>query len=807
LLLLSLFAGLAVAVSGSAGLAREATPAAVPRDAAYRDPTRPVLERVTDLLGRMTLDEKIAQLCCLWGEKASMLDADGRFDPAKAAAVMPLGIGQIARPADRQGEPGAVSGETPTRGPRETVELVNAMQKFAREQTRLGVPILFHAEGLHGLQANGATHFPQAIALASTWDPALVERSFGIVGREVRARGVHLVLAPVVDICREPRWGRVEETYGEDPYLVGEMGLAAVRGFQGSDLPLAPGKVFATLKHMTGHGQPEAGQNVGPANISEREVRDAFLPPFRRAVTQTNVMAVMPSYNEVDGVPSHANSWLLHQVLRREWGFRGLVVSDYDAIPDLERRHHVAATLDEAAITALAAGVDMDMPKLACFAALAPLVRDGRVNEAAVDRAVARVLRAKFLAGLFEDPYADPEAAEQLTSNQESRDLALDAARKAITLLKNDGLLPLESLGRSGGPKRVAVIGPNAAEAMLGGYSDTPKHQVSVLDALRAKLGAKAEVTHAVGCKLTRSRNWFADAIDVVPAAENAPLLDEAERVAAEADLVVLVIGDNEQTSREAWAENHPGDRSSLRLFGQQEELVDRVIAAGKPTVVVMLHGRPLAIGDVVERANAVLDGWYLGQEGGTAVAEALVGELNPGGKLPITIPRSVGQLPVFYNHKPTARRGYAFSDNAPLFPFGFGLSYTTFELGPPRLLTSTTRLAEPVEVSVDVKNVGARTGDEVVQLYLRDRVSSVTRPVKELRAFRRVTLAPGEQQTVRFTLDTEAFGFHDLANRFAVEPGEFDVMTGPNSVDLQSATLRVEGSLRQIDLLPEGGG
>ncbi|MGL4512398.1 MAG: glycoside hydrolase family 3 N-terminal domain-containing protein [Lacipirellulaceae bacterium] len=769
--------------------------------AKYRDASLPVIDRVSDLLGRMTLDEKVAQLCCLWGEKAELLDATGRFDPNRAAARLGGGIGQIARPGDRSGEAGASAGVEATRGARETAELVNAIQKWVAENTRLGIPVLFHGEGLHGFQANEATHFPQAIGLAGTWDPALLERCFRVVGREIRARGVAIVLAPVVDVGREPRWGRIEETYGEDPYLVSEMGLAAVRGFQGTDLPLGKEHVFATLKHMTGHGQPEAGQNVGPANISERELRDTFLPPFRRAVTETNVMAVMPSYNEVDGVPSHANGWLLDRVLRREWGFRGLVISDYDAIPELERRHHVAATADDAAVTALAAGVDMDMPKLASYARLAALVRSKRVSEAAIDRAVARVLRTKFLAGLFEDPYADPAYAERVTSNDESRAVALEAARKAVTLLKNDGLLPIEDLGKPGGPRRIAVIGPNAAEVMLGGYSDTPKHQVSVLDGVRAKLAGKAEVTYAEGCRLTASRNWFGDEVKPISEEENKPRLEAASRVAAAADLVVLVVGDNEQTSREAWAENHLGDRSGLRLFGQQEELVERVCAAAKPTVVVMLHGRPLAIGDVVEGANAVLEGWYLGQEGGTAVAEALVGELNPGGKLPITIPRSVGQLPVFYNHKPTARRGYAFSDKSPLFPFGFGLSYTEFRLGPPRLSTSTTSLAEPVTVSVEVANTGPRDGDEVVQLYIRDRVSSVTRPVKELKAFRRVTLAAGAKTTVTFELNEQSLAFHDLAERLVVEPGEFDVMTGPNSVELQSATLTVSGPLRQIDV------
>ena len=390
----------------------------------YKDPARPVEERVADLLGRMTLEEKVAQVTAFWEKKADLIDQEGRFVPEQAREAIPHGIGQIARPSDNIGrDMSAVdtSGMTPTRTPRETVELVNAIQRYLVEETRLGIPAMMHEEGLHGFQARDATVFPQAIALAATWDPGLVERVYSVVAREIRVRGARQALTPVVDVARDPRWGRIEETYGEDPHLVAEMGLASVRGFQGTELPLAPGKVFATLKHMTGHGEPESGTNIGPANISERVLREVFFPPFERAVKETGVMSVMASYNEIDGMPSHASTWLMTDVLRGEWGFEGYVVADYYAIPELMRRHAVAESLEAAAAQALAAGVDIELPNPGAYPLLADLVESGRVDAALLDRAVARLLRGKFLAGLFEDPYADADEAEALTNNEEAQ--------------------------------------------------------------------------------------------------------------------------------------------------------------------------------------------------------------------------------------------------------------------------------------------------------------------------------------------------------------------------------------------------
>lgn len=752
----------------------------------YKDPAASLNARVDDLLGRMTLEEKVAQMLAIWEGKVAIFDADLQFDAAKAATLYPNGFGSFARPSDLRG---AVSPRLARgRDARATVKLVNAIQHFAVEKTRLGIPVWFHEEGLHGYAAVDGTHFPQAIALASSWDPELIRRVNSITAREMRARGVRQALSPVVDVGRDPRWGRIEETFGEDPYLVSQLGLAAVRGLQGDSLPLADGKVFATLKHLTGHGQPESGTNVGPAAISERALRENFFPPFEEIVRQTNIRAVMPSYNEIDGVPSHANRWLLHDVLRGEWGFKGAVVSDYDGIEQLATLHHVEPDLASAAIRALNAGVDVDLPDGAAYRTLVDSVHQGKVLEAQIDTSVRRILELKFLAGLFENPFADGEKADALTGNAEARAVALDAAHRVAVLLKNDGTLPLSISSR----KTLAVIGPNAAVARLGGYSVTPRKAISALEGIRTKLGTRESVVYAEGVRITEDDDWWADKVQLADPARNAQLIDAAVKVAAAADEVVLVLGDTEQTSREGWADTHLGDRDSLDLAGQQNALATAIFDLHKPTVVVLLNGRPPAVVNIAERTNALIEGWYLGQEGGTALADILFGDVNPGGKLPVTLARSVGQLPMFYNRKPSARRGYLFDTTQPLFPFGFGLSYTTFDIGAPHLSTAVIKIDGSVTVTTQVRNTGSRAGDEVVQLYIRDEVSSITRPVEELKGFQRVTLAPGESRTVSFEVTPRALQFWNADMHRVVEPGQFSIMVGPNSVDLQKTVLTV---------------
>lgn len=759
---------------------------------AYKDPSRSVEVRVADLLARMTLEEKVAQLVCIWNAKAEILNEIGGFDPVRAARAIPLGVGHLARPSDTRG---VDQNPIPSRSARETVELINSLQRWLLYRTRLGIPALIHEEGVHGYRARDATHFPQAIALASTWDPDLVEEVYAQVAREIRVRGVHQVLAPVIDVVRDPRWGRTEETFGEDPHLVSEMGIAAVRGFQGTRLrdgssAIERDKVIATRKHMTGHGQPESGTNIGPAQLPERVLREVFLPPFERAIGQAGALAVMASYNEIDGVPSHSNRWLLTEVLRDEWSFEGVVVADYFAVTELVSRHRVAAEPADAALQALRAGVDIELPDAETFQHLVELAEENDEIRRLIDQAVTRSLRIRFLSGVFEDPFGDARLAEEITGSQEARHLAQRAAESAIILLKNDGaLLPLglENLST------IAVIGPNADETVLGGYSAVPAHAVSVLEGVRSYVGKRAEIRFAKGVRITPELALEADEVPLADEEQNRQLISEAVAIAGQADVAVLVVGGNEFTCREGWAEYHLGDRSDLELVGQQEDLVNAVAATGTPTVVVLIHGRPLAIGDLALHVPAILDGWYLGQETGHAVARALFGEVNPGGKLPVTMPRSVGQLPVFYNHKPTARRGYLFNSNEPLWPFGFGLSYTSFSLSDPKLSVDRIAVDGSTQVSVEVRNTGDRRGDEVVQLYIRDTVSSVTRPVKELKAFERITLESGEQRKVAFTIGPDELSFFDRDLERVVEPGTFAIMIGSNSRDLQTMRLTVE--------------
>ena len=751
----------------------------------YRQAAAPVDARVADLLGRMTIEEKVAQLLGVWNRKREIQDAQGRFDPANAKALLGNGIGEVSRPS----EVARPTSGAPYRTAREQALFVNAVQKWLVENTRLGIPAMFHEEALHGLVAPGGTHFPVPIGLASAWDPALVERLMGVAALEGRARGTQHVLSPVVDLGRDPRWGRIEETYGEDPYLVTQMGVAAVRGYQGTSLPLAADKVFATLKHFAGHGSHEGGVNTAPALVPERLLRAELLVPFQAAV-KAGAYTVMPSYNEVDGIPAHANSWLLTDVLRREWGFSGLVVSDYFGVEQMQTRHHVAADKADAAAQALDAGVDLELPDPYGFSELVGLVKSGRMAESVIDRSVARMLRAKFLAGLFETPYVDPDRAERVTNTPEHQALALEAARKSIVLLKNQGaVLPLD---RSR-VKTLAVIGPNAKGVHLGGYSRDPGRGIDVLSGITARAGAGVKVVYAEGVRITEHEaDWGGDTVVLGNPAQNRTRIQDAVKVAKEADAIVLALGTNESVSREAWADNHLGDVADLTLMSNQEELVQAMLQTGKPVIALLINGRPLAVPLLAERVPAIVEAWYAGQEGGTAIGEVLFGDVNPGGKLPVTFPRHSGQLPVYYNRRPTSFRNHLDLTREPLWAFGYGLSYTTFQLDDLRVASPAIGPGGTTEVSVRVRNSGARAGDEVVQLYIRDQVSSVTRPVKELRGFTRVTLQPGESKSITFRVGPDELSLIDRHMQRVVEPGRFDVMIGTSSATQLTATLDV---------------
>jgi len=549
--------------------------------------------------------------------------------------------------------------------------------------------------------------------------------------------------------------------------------------------------VIATGKHFAGHGQPENGTNIGPVNISERVLRETHFVPFEAAIQEANLFSIMPAYHEIDGVPVHANKWMLDTLLRKEWGFKGTVVSDYYAMTELQARHKVAADLADAAEQSLEAGLDVELPDPNVNKTLAEQVKSGKIPESLIDRAVSRILYQKFQLGLFENPYVDVDRAVKMTDTSDDRALAADAARRSIVLLKNENnTLPIDrSTLRS-----IAVIGPNANRAHLGGYTDpNPPRTVSILEGVKAKVGSAVKVNYAEGVKITKEGgNWFGDTSTLNDAASDQKLIDEAVSVAKSSDQVILVIGGNEDTNKEGWAENHLGDRDSLDLVGRQNDLVKAVLATGKPTVVFMINSGPLAVNYVAENVPAILEGFYLGEETGTAAADVLFGDYNPGGKLTVSFPRSVGQLPIYYNRKPSARRGYLFSTTEPLFPFGFGLSYTTFKYSNLRITKAKIGMSEETTVTVDITNTGKVRGDEVAQMYIRDDVSSVTRPVKELKDFARVSIEPNQTRTVTFTITPAKLQFYDRQMKRVVEPGTFQIMVGGNSVDLMNATLEV---------------
>lgn len=754
----------------------------------YRDPKLPITRRVADLMLRMTLEEKVAQLQAVNWDQTHLYDEGTKeFSPAIAKKLIGNGVGEITRPGDKH-------------DPREAAAFANAIQHFLVEQTGLGIPAILHEEALHGFVAPAATSFPQAIALGATFDPALVEQVFVATARQMRARGVHHALAPVLDVPRDPRWGRYEECYGEDPYLVSRLGVAAVNGFQGrrpgADAPIDKLHVLATGKHFTGHGQPEGGRNTAPANVSERVLREVFFPPFAAAIHEAGLTTIMASYNEVDGIPSHANRWLIGNVLRGEMAFGGLVVSDYFGIAELERKHHVVADLRTAGRKAIETGIDIELPQQEGYVALRDDVRDGVVPEALVDRAVARVLTAKMQLGLFEHPYVE-EAAAAAPERPGDRILALKAADEAIVLLRNDGnLLPLDPNKL----KSLAVIGPNAAVCRLGGYSGTPVKSITVLEGIRQRVSDKVRLTTASGCALTvGNKGWKDDEVRLADPADDAPLIAEAAKVAAAADAVVLVLGQNEQLSREGWADNHRGDRSTLNLMGRQMDLARAVLATRRPTVVVLINGSPLTISELAGPvpsggAPAILEAFYLGEQTGAAVAKVLFGDISPSGKLPMTIPRSTGMVPAYYNYKPSARRLYLFEEPGPEWPFGFGLSYTTFKYSALMLTPARISPTGKTTVAVTVTNTGKRASDEVVQLYIHDLVSSVTRPVIELKGFRRINLAPGQSRRVEMPLGPAELSFVNEQMQRVVEPGSFEILVGGSSAapDMLKAKLEV---------------
>ena len=742
----SLWTALAVAVS----LTLHAQSSGPARDGAIE-------QRITALLARMTLEEKFGQLQQLDGE------AGGAYRPEHV---------ELARK-------GLLGSTLNVRG----AERVNELQRVAVEQSRLKIPLIFAFDVIHGYR----TIFPIPLGEAASWDPAAAERSAAIAAAEARAAGVAWTFAPMVDVARDARWGRIAEGAGEDPFLGAALARARVLGFQGRDYS-APDRVVACAKHWVAYGAAEGGRDYHTTEVSERTLRSIHFPPFKAAV-DAGVGTFMSAFNDLNGVPASANPWTLGQVLRREWRFGGFVVSDYNSVLELVN-HGIAGDPGGAARAALPAGVDMEMVSRSYATQGPALVRRGAIPIAAVDEAVRRVLRVKFRAGLFDRPFADPARERETIMKAEYRTAAREIAARSMVLLKNDR----QTLPLSTDVKRLAVIGTLAddRDSTIGNWTGDgrPEEAITVLAGVRAALPS-AEVTYAKG--VTVDASVLSD-----PAAHETgdrSGIAEAVSVAGAADAVVLVVGETGSMSGEATS------RSSLDLPGRQIDLAREVIATGKPVAVVLMNGRPLSIPWLAANAPAILEAWLPGTEGGNAVADVLFGRVNPGGKLPVTFPRTVGQEPLYYNHKPTGRppkaedkytSKYIDSPWTPLFPFGFGLSYTTFRFSDVTVTPQQIRPTGRVTVSVTVTNTGTRDGDEVVQLYLRDRLSSVTRPVAELKGFKRVSIAPGAHETVRFALGPDELGAFNRAMRWTVEPGLFDVRVGPDAVGGPSATFEV---------------
>ncbi len=750
-------------------------------------------ERLKTMIAQMTLDEKLAQLGSFWIYE---LQTQGELDPGKIAQKLTNGIGQISR-----------LGGASTLDPRSAARAANRLQKFLVEETRLGIPAVIHEECCSGAMIRGGTIFPQILGLAATFQPELARAMTSVIRRQLMAVGARQGLAPVLDVARDPRWGRVEETFGEDPTLVSCFGAAYVQGLQGDDLSNG---VIATGKHFLGHSFSQGGLNCGPVHIGWRELYEVFMLPFQAAIRHAKIGSVMNAYPELDGEVVAASRRILNDLLRDELGFSGVVVSDYEAVMMLHNFHYVAEDPSAAARMAVEAGIDVELPTWDCYREpLRAALEAGQVNMETIDLSVYRHLRMKMELGLFENPYVDESRTLEVFEDPRSQELALEIARRSIVLLKNDGVLPLKKT-----LKRIAVIGPNANDgrSQLGDYSypsmmelvrmrrlqdpslidqmfasDQGGRIITILEGIRRVVPERMELIYAQGCDVQgEDRSGFA----------------EAAAAARDADAVVLVLGDRSGLTPECTT-GETRDCAGLRLPGVQEELAKGVTAAGKPVVVVLINGRPYAIPWLVEHASAVLEAWLPGEQGGIAVAEILFGNANPGGKLPITFPRSAGQVPVYHYAKPSGMgsfwyRDYVDQPASPLFPFGHGLSYTTFAYSDLLIEPKEAPPGGQVDISLKVTNTGPVAGDEVVQLYIRDEFASVPRPAKELKGFIRLSLQPGETQTVTFHLPVNQLAFYDRCLDLTLEPGKVLAMIGSSSEDIRlSGEFAVSGGAK----------
>lgn len=751
----------------------------------YKDAKTPIAERVQDLLSRMTLEEKIGQLRCTLAWNYYTIQGKNVIPSESFKKEINEGnIGMLW--ATFRADPWTQKSLANGLNPELAAKVGNALQKYVMEHTRLGIPLFLAEEAPHGHMAIGTTVFPTGLGMAATWSTELMEKVGQVIGKEIRLQGGHISYGPVLDLSRDPRWSRVEETFGEDPVLTAEMGAAEVKGMGEGDLS-KPYSTLATLKHFIAYGTTEGGQNGNPSFLGLRELHENFLPPFKRVI-DAGAISVMTSYNSMDGIPCTSNRYLLTDVLRDQWRFRGFVVSDLYSIDVMHNSYHVTPSLQEAGIDALRAGVDVDLGANA-YAKLADAVRQGKIEEALIDTAVARVLRMKFEMGLFEYPYVDPKIARKEVRSEESRQVALDVARASVTLLKNkNNLLPLEK------NIRVAVIGPNADNRynMLGDYTapQEANNVKTILDGVSSKL-LQENVEYVKGCAIRDTNDCH---------------IDEAVKAACRADVVIVAVGgssardfktnykdtgaavsDNQNISDMDCGEGF--DRATLSLLGCQQELLDALRQTGKPLIVVYIEGRPLEKKWAVANADALLTAYYPGQEGGTAIADVIFGDYNPAGRLPISVPAAVGQLPVYYNKKAPLPHNYVEMSAKPLYPFGYGLSYTTFKYS--NLKIERLPASRSFSVSFDVTNIGSRDGDEVAQLYLHDDVASTVQPVIQLKRFARVFIRKGDTHRFHFILTEDDLSIIDRNMQRTVEPGTFQIMVGASSED-----IRLQGTI-----------
>jgi beta-glucosidase len=725
----------------------------------YKNASLAVDARVADLVGRMTVEEKARQLDMYFGcedlldtNKNQTVDhhthakPDAIFDPQFAEKMLGnLGAGSIHDLYPR-------------------AKLSNRIQEWIIKSNRLGIPALFIEEGLHGYMDYDETVFPQSINLATTWNPELARQTGAAIAAQARANGVAMILGPVLDVARDPRWGRVEEDFGEDPYLTGQLGLAYVQGMQGDSLN-TDHTVIAEPKHFAGHGSPEGGLNMSPVHAGEREIRSIMLKSFEPAVREGKAMGIMVAYHDIDGVPCTGNPWLLNKVLRDEWDFQGFVLSDLGAIRRLYDTHHVVDSPANAVLLALNSGVDMqfyDFDHNIFQDSIVNGVKNGQVTEATLNQAVARVLRVKFLLGLFDHPFVDESLDASVRHCPAHADLALESARQSMCLLKNEGnLLPLKK-----DLKRIAVIGPNANIARIGDYTEAA-HESSaqgMLEQIKQLVSTNTEVTFSDG--------------------EN---IKQAISLAGEADVVILGLGEWLKISGEGF------DRSDLNLPGKQEELLEAIAGTGRPVVLVVQNGRPLSITWAAKHVPAILEAWYPGEFGGRAIAETLFGDNNPAGRLPITFPRSVGQLPIYYNHFPSKKDSYVEGDSSPLYVFGHGLSFTTFKYDDLKVITPPAHSTDDVLVTCKITNTGKRPGEEVAQLYVRQETASVATPIKALKGFLRIHLNPEESKVITFHLKQSDLAVWNANQKWQVEPGKYAVTVGGSSSGGLSAKFILE--------------